>query len=141
MFQKPRRPHKDPLCTKHSAGYSHRELYCIGCVSGFIWEIIAPETFFSPSHSTEHGFMSHERGIPLALKKDQPSDKMEHNISNIAWIDQKAECKGKELLPATLHCWGGGLVVESRGGFRLYFTRHSECNWLAERYCWLWLTV
>lgn len=96
------------FCTKHSPGYSHRDLYWIGCVSGFIWEIIAFESSFSPSPSTEHDFMRRERGMPLPVKEDQPSDKMEHNISNIAWTEQKAECKGRELAPATLHCGGEG---------------------------------
>lgn len=55
--------------TKHSAEYSHRELYSTGCGSGFIWEIIASETFFSPFPSTEHAFTQHERGMPLPLQK------------------------------------------------------------------------
>lgn len=66
------------------------------------------------------------------------SDKMEHGISNTAWIESKAECKGGKLQPAVLHCGVGALTGESRGGFRLYFTRNSECNWLAGGYCWLY---
>lgn len=64
----------------------------------------------------------------MLLQKDQPSDKMEHGVSNATSTESNAECKGRRLQPVVLHRGVEELTGESRGVFRVYFTRNSECN-------------